>query len=181
VVKDPAGHFVQLVQLGAMPPGPAGAPNIVGVRLRHTVENLERALQLYRDALGLRGGPAQLPAYASFPPVLDLLGLPHEMQYRFTMLTVPTSGLGIEFIEFMGARRPAEPASIAAPGETRLQLRVADADAAIAALTQAGGTFISTGGRPLELPAGNATPKGGIVRDPDGLFLVLIEEPPAPQ
>jgi catechol 2,3-dioxygenase-like lactoylglutathione lyase family enzyme len=181
VVRDPAGHFVQLVQAGMMPPAAAGSnANIVGVRLRHTVENLERALQLYRDALGLRGA-TQIPPYASFPPVLDLLGLPHDMQYRFTMLTVPTSGLGIEFIEFMGARRPVEPASIADPGETRLQLRVADVDAAIAALTQAGGTFISTGGRPLELPAGNATLKAGIVRDPDGLFLVLIEEPPAPQ
>jgi catechol 2,3-dioxygenase-like lactoylglutathione lyase family enzyme len=180
VVRDPAGHFVQLVQ-AALPPGAAGSnANIIGVRLRHTVENLERALELYRDALGLRG-PTQVPPYASFPPVLDLLGLPHDVQYRFTMLTVPTSGLGIELIEFMGARRPVEPASIADPGETRLQLRVADADAAIAALTQAGGTFISTGGRPLELPAGNATLKAGIVRDPDGLFLVLIEAPPAPQ
>jgi catechol 2,3-dioxygenase-like lactoylglutathione lyase family enzyme len=181
LVRDPAGHFVQLVQAGMMPPAAAGSnANIVGVRLRHTVENLERALQLYRDALGLRGA-TQIPPYASFPPVLDLLGLSHDMQYRFTMLTVPTSGLGIEFIEFMGARHPAEPASIADPGETRLQLRVADADAAIAALTQAGGTIISAGGRPLDLPAGNATLKAGIVRDPDGLFLVLIEAPPAPQ
>ena len=84
-------------------------------------------------------------------------------------------------IEFMGAGRPAEPASIADPGETRLQLRVADVDAAIAALTQAGGTVISTGGRPVEMPAGDATLKAGIVRDPDGLFLVLIEAPPASQ
>jgi catechol 2,3-dioxygenase-like lactoylglutathione lyase family enzyme len=181
VVKDPAGHFVQLVQPGMLPPAPAGLnANIVGVRVRHTVENLERSLALYRDALGLRGG-AQVPPYFGEPTVLDLLGLPHDVQYRFTMLTVPTSGLGIELIEFKGARRPAEPADIADPGATRMQLRVADIDAAVAAITSAGGTFVSTGGEPLDLPAGNATLKVGIVRDPDDLFLVLIEAPPAPQ
>ena len=109
-----------------------------------------------------------------------MLGLPHDVQYRFTTLTVPTSGLGIEFIEFKGAHPPAKPADLA-PGSTRMQLRVADIDAAAAALTKAGGTFISTGGKPLDLPAGNATLKVGIVRDPDDLFVVLIQAPPAPK
>ena len=181
VVQDPAGHFVQLVQPGGMPPAPAGSTsNIVGVRLRHTVANLENSLALYRGALGLRGG-TQVPPYVGEPTVLDLLGLPHDLQYRFTMLTVPTSGLGIELIEFRGASRRAEPASIADPGSTRIQLRVADIDAAVAALTSAGGTFVSTGGKPLDLPAGNSTLKVGIVRDPDDLFVVLIQAPPAPQ
>mgnify|MGYP003351504492 CR=1 FL=1 len=49
---------------------------------------------------------------------------------------------------------------------------------AVAALTKAGGTFVSTGGKPLDLPTANATLKVGIVRDPDGLFLVLIQSPP---
>jgi len=181
VLKDPAGHFVELVELGALPPALAGPnSNIIGVRVRHTVENLERSLALYRDALGLRGGP-QVPPYVGDPGVLDLLGLPHDVQYRFTMLTVPTSGLGIELIEFKGARRPAEAARIANPGSTRIQLRVADIDAAVAAVTGAGGTFVSTGGQPLDLPAGDGTLKVGIVRDPDDLFLVLIQAPPAPQ
>ena len=113
--------------------------------------------------------------------MLDLLGLPHDVQYRFTMLTVPTSGLGIELIEFKGAHPPTKPAVLANPGSTRMQLRVADIDAAAAALTKAGGTFISTGGKPLDLPAGNTTLKVGIVRDPDDLFVVLIQAPPAPQ
>ncbi|HEY9183648.1 MAG TPA: hypothetical protein VIQ99_10635, partial [Gammaproteobacteria bacterium] len=73
-----------------------------------------------------------------------------------------------------------EPAEISDPGETRIQLRVANIDAAAAAIVQAGGTFVSTGGRPLDLPAGESTLKVGMVRDPDGLFLVLIQAPPAP-
>ena len=146
----------------------------------HGREPWRSSLALYRGALGLRGG-TQVPPHVGDPTVLDLLGLPHDLQYRFTMLTVPTSGLGIELIEFRGASRRAEPASIADPGSTRIQLRVADIDAAVAALTSAGGTFVSTGGKPLDLPAGNSTLKVGIVRDPDDLFVVLIQAPPAPQ
>ncbi|MEO8465165.1 MAG: VOC family protein [Gammaproteobacteria bacterium] len=180
VIKDPAGHFVELVQPGTLPPVAEGSTaNIVGVRVRHTVANLERSLALYRGALGLAGG-AEVPAYVDDAAVLDLLGLLHRTRYRLTMLTVPTSGLQMEFMEFKGARPPAKPA-ILAPGSTRMQLRVADIDAAVAALTKAGGKFISTGGKPLDLPAGNATLKVGIVRDPDDLFVVLIQAPPAPK
>ena len=177
VVKDPAGHFVELVQLPRAPPTLV-PQDVIAVVVRHTVENLERALALYRDDLGLRG-PPNVPGYASLPEILDLLGQPHDVQYRFSRVIVPTSGLGIELMEFKGAHRPAEPARLADPGATRMQLRVKDIDATVAALTKAGGTFVSTGGKPLDLPAGNSTLKVGIVRDPDGLFLVLIEAPPA--
>jgi catechol 2,3-dioxygenase-like lactoylglutathione lyase family enzyme len=182
VVKDPAGHFVQLVQPGRPPAASAGSAggNVLGVRVRHTVANLDRAVALYRDALGLAGA-AEVPPFGSARNVLDLLGLPDETQYRFTVVTVPTSGLAIQLMEVKGSRAPATPAILANPGSTRMQLRVADIDAAVAALTNAGGTFISTGGKPLDLPAGNTTLKVGIVRDPDGLFLVLIQAPPARQ
>jgi len=176
VVRDPAGHFVQLVQPGTVPPG--STANIIGVRVRHTVANLEKSLVLYRDTLALAGG-RELPPYGGSTNVLDLLGLPHDLQYRLARLTVPTSGLPFELIEWKGARPPAKPANLADPGSTRIQLRVANIDDAVAELVKAGGTFISTGGKPLDLPTANATLKVGIVRDPDGLFLVLIQAPPA--
>ncbi len=180
VVKDPAGHFVELVEAGLVPPALAGSTaNIVAVRVRHAVANLERSLALYHDALGL-AGDAPVPPYFSEPSVLDVLGLPHSMQYRLATLTVPTSGLQIELTEFKGARPLVKPADLS-PGATRMQLRVSDIDAAVAALTKAGGTFISTGGKPLDLPAGAVTLKVGIVRDPDDLFVVLIQAPPAPK
>jgi hypothetical protein len=100
------------------------------------------------------------------------------MEYRLARLTVPTSGLPFELIQWKGARPPAKPAKLADFGSTRIQLRVSSIDDAVAALTKAGGTFISTGGKPLDLPTANATLKVGIVRDPDGLFLVLIQAPP---
>jgi catechol 2,3-dioxygenase-like lactoylglutathione lyase family enzyme len=181
LVQDPAGHFVEILQTANPRPAAAGEnANIVGVRVRHTVESLERSLRLYQGALGLQG-PAEVPPYTTDSNVTRMLGLPQGTQWRYMTLTVPTSGLPIELIEFKGARRPAEPARIQDAGSTRIQLRVADIDAAVAALTQAGGTFMSTGGTPLDLPAGNRTLKVSIVRDPDDLFIVLIQAPPAPQ
>ena len=81
-------------------------------------------------------------------------------------------------MEFKGAHPPAKPANLKDFGSTRIQLRVSSIDDAVAALTKRGGTFVSTGGKPLDLPTANATLKVGIVRDPDGLFLVLIQAPP---
>ncbi len=106
LVKDPAGHFVELVQYSS--PRPAAADenaNIVGVRVRHTVENLESAIRLYQGALGLQG-PAEAPPYTTDSNVTRMLGLPRGTQWRYTTLTVPTSGLLLELIEFKGSRRP---------------------------------------------------------------------------
>jgi catechol 2,3-dioxygenase-like lactoylglutathione lyase family enzyme len=185
VVQDPAGHFVYLAQ----PPNPrAQAPataNVLNVRVRHTVQDLESALALYRDALGLRGinrlqGSTRVPPYVAYGAVQDALGLGPDDVYRYAELVVPTSGLVIDLIEFKDMRRHAERARLQDPGSTRLQLRVANIDTAAAALIEAGGTFVSTGGAPLDLPAGNSPLKVGIVRDPDDLFLVLIQAPPVP-
>ena len=181
VVRDPAGNFVELAQprIIRVP----GTANVVNVRVRHTVQDLESALALYRDALGLQGinrlqGSSRVPPYAAYGAVQNALGVGPDTIYRYAELIVPGSGLVIELIEFKDMRRHAERARLQDAGSTRIQLRVADIDAAAAAVVQAGGTFVSTGGRPLDLPAGNSTLKAGIVRDPDDLFLVLIQAPP---
>lgn len=185
VVQDPAGNFVELMEPRTMPARAPATANVVGVRVRHTVQDLESALALYRDALGLQGINAiqntrRIPPYAANQAVLGALGLGPDMIYRYAELVVPGSGLVIELLEFKNMRRHAERARLQDPGATRIQLRVSDIDAAAAALIEAGGTFVSTGGAPLDLPAGNSTLKVGIVRDPDDLFLVLIQAPPVP-
>src|SRR5262249_16077066 len=98
---------------------------------------------------------------------------------RVGQLQVPGSGLQFTLIDFKGVERKTKLAGIQDPGCTRIQLRVADIDAAVAELGKSGGAFISTGGNSLDLPARANTIKGGIVRDPDNLFLVLIHTPPA--
>jgi catechol 2,3-dioxygenase-like lactoylglutathione lyase family enzyme len=160
-----------------------GTANVVNVRVRHTVQDLESALALYRDALGLQGinrlqGSSRVPPYVAYRPVQDALGVGPDTIYRYAELVVPGSGRVIELIEFKDMRRHAERARVQDLSSTMIQLRVADVDAAAAAVVQAGGTFVSTGGRPLDLPAGDSTLKAGIVRDPDDLFLMLIQAPP---
>jgi catechol 2,3-dioxygenase-like lactoylglutathione lyase family enzyme len=184
VVQDPAGHFVELAEPPTIPARVPATANVANVRVRHTVQDLGTALALYRDGLGLQALNGQSagripPPYFANGTVLAALGLGPDDIYRYAELVVPVSGVVIELIEFKNMRRHAERARLQDYGSTRMQLRVADIDAAAAALVEAGGTFVSTGGRPLELPAGNSTLKVGIVRDPDDLFLVLIQAPPA--
>lgn len=177
VVQDPAGHFVELVQPATLTDAQkAASGNVVGVRVRLTVADVEASLKLYRDALGFHE-LAPIGQFGGTAPVLDAIGL-REGQYRVGRVQVPTSGLEVTLIDFKGVERATKVARIQDPGSTRIQLRVADIDAAVAALGKAGGTFVSTGGKPLDLPAGQNTLKVGIVRDPDNLFLVLIQAPP---
>jgi hypothetical protein len=99
-------------------------------------------------------------------------------QYRFGMLKVPSTGLVFEVMEYKGVDRKTARGELKDPGSTRIQMMVRDIDAAVAAFSKAGGTFVSTGGRPLDLPTPNGALKVGIVRDPDNLFVVLIQSPP---
>jgi hypothetical protein len=61
-----------------------------------------------------------------------------------------------------------------------MQLQVRDVDAVIESLKAAGGDVVSTGGTTVGLPGrGGTTTKVAIVRDPNNLFLVLIQAAPA--
>lgn len=176
VVKDPDGHFVELVQT---PPGEtpvAGAPNIISVRVRLTVEDAGQAMRLYQQ-LGLGG--AMNVMFESSAPVVKMLGLKADAQFRVAGMDVP-NGPKLEFIDFKGVDRRTVRANIQDPGSTRMQLQVRDVDAAIESLKAAGGAVVSTGGNTVELPGrGGATTKVAIVRDPNNLFLVLIQVAPA--
>jgi predicted enzyme related to lactoylglutathione lyase len=106
-----------------------------------------------------------------------MLGL-NDGEYRVGMLEVPATGLVFEVIGFRGVDRKTVRGNIQDPGSTRIQLQVRDVDAAIDALKRHGGAVVSTGGTTVNLPGrGGATTKVAIVRDPDNLFLVLLQAP----
>jgi predicted enzyme related to lactoylglutathione lyase len=164
VVRDPDDHFVQLIAAGkdATPLAP---------RIRLTVQSLDKAMALYRDGLGLR---ASAPAATSDEWLTTALGLTRSAKIKAGALEVPGSTLTIEFMQFSEGGRPN--ARIQDPGSTRLQLQVRDVDAAVKTVVAAGGRVVSTGGQPVELPAGRGNAiKAAIVQDPDNLFLVLIQ------
>jgi catechol 2,3-dioxygenase-like lactoylglutathione lyase family enzyme len=125
-----------------------------GVRVRLTVQDAGQVMRLYCDTLGLMRRPETNTA------------------------EVPGSGLVIEFAEYKKIERRAITGRIQDPGSTRMQLQVRNVEAAIAAITKAGGTVVSSGGGTVALPAGRGgTTTTSIVRDPNNLFVVLIGVP----
>jgi catechol 2,3-dioxygenase-like lactoylglutathione lyase family enzyme len=181
VVKDPDGHFVEIVQAD-QPPETAAPPtaNVIAVRVRLTVADVDKALALYRDTLGM--SVRSVDQFTHDAGVNDMLGLPKDAQYRVGMLEVPTTGLVFEVIDFKGVDRRTVRGNIQDPGSTRIQLQVRDVDAAIEALQRHGGAVVSTGGATVNLPGrGGATTKVAIVRDADNLFLVLLPAPSPPR
>ena len=173
VLKDPDGHFVEVAQLNPLPETTApAAANVIGVRVRLTVADAAQAMKMYQ-ALGLAGTMNVIPE--SNEGLMRMFGLP-PYQYRVASLDVPSTGLKFELIEFVGIDRKTVRGNIQDPGSTRMQIQVRDVDAAIAMLKAAGGVVISTGGSTVDLPGrGGAVTKTAIVRDPNNLFLVLIQ------
>jgi catechol 2,3-dioxygenase-like lactoylglutathione lyase family enzyme len=163
LARDPDDHFVQLSAIG-----PAATP--LPPRIRLTVQSVDKAVALYRDTLGLRATSAPV----SDEWLANALGVVRGGATG-AVLEVPGSGLAIEFVQFnTGARTVA--GRIQDPGSTRLQLQVRELDAAVQAFVRAGGHVVSTGGKPVEMPAGRGNPiKAVIVQDPDNLFIVLIQ------
>jgi len=179
IVKDPDGHFVELFQFD--PPRETTAPasaNILGVRVRLSVADVPQAMQLYSDVLGLERSARD--DFQNVQQVSAMFGL-SDAQFRLGTTKVPGSGLVVEFIDFKGVERKTVPSRLQDPGSTRMQLLVRDVDRAIEALRRAGGSVVSTGGAAVELTgrAGGPPTKVAIVRDPNNLFVVLLQLPPA--
>jgi predicted enzyme related to lactoylglutathione lyase len=177
LVRSPDSHFLQLVQRSRA--GAAGAddraPLVGEVRVRLTVENVDRAMRLYRDDLGLQ--QQSVGAFVGDRAIMQMLGLGGGA-FRQAITQVPGSGLFMQFIEFKDVERRTVAANIQDPGSTRVQLQVKDLDAAMKAVVRAGGHVVSSGEMPVQLPGGaGRTIKAAVVRDPDNLFLVLIEAP----
>jgi catechol 2,3-dioxygenase-like lactoylglutathione lyase family enzyme len=176
-VADPDAHFVELVQPEPLPETQAPATaNVIGVRVRLTVEDAEKAARLYGDTLGFQArGTSRFAKDAAMLQVFGMAGA----EYRTASFEVPTTGLGFDVIEFKGVDRRTVPSNIQDPGSTRIQLQVRDAQATIDALKKVGGVGVSTGGGTVGLPGrGGATTTVGIVRDPNNLFLVLLQVAP---
>jgi catechol 2,3-dioxygenase-like lactoylglutathione lyase family enzyme len=180
VVRDPDGHFIELVQVDPLPETTAPeTANVIGVRIRLTVDDADQSLRVYRDILGLQQ-VGERGEFRSNDAVMAMFGMKGG-QYRFNTVQVPGTGLRIEFIDFKGVDRKSIRARIQDPGSTRMQLQVRDVDVTIAALKGVGGTVVSTGGGTVDLPGrGGATTKVAIVRDPNNLFVVLLQAAPQP-
>jgi predicted enzyme related to lactoylglutathione lyase len=171
IVRDPDGHFVELLQPSPLPETTAPAEsNIIDARVRITVADTDKAMQLYRDQFQFQ---PQLGTFGTIP-LLDLMGLKGS-QVRLTTAQVPGSVLKMEFVEIKGADRSPIRPRIQDPGATRLQIRVKDLDSTIGKLKASGSSVVSAGGVPATLQGGI---RAAIMPDTDGLYFVLIQAPP---
>jgi catechol 2,3-dioxygenase-like lactoylglutathione lyase family enzyme len=175
VVQDPDGHFVELTQLDPLPDTTAPASsNVIGIRLRVTVTDLDDTLAFYRDRLDVKGEPRPL---SSNPQMSAVLGL-RDAEHRVATVRMPNSPLVLEFIEFTRGPQAVTPSRVQDPGSFRLQLNVRDIDAALAGITAAGRTVVSTNRAPVSMTFGSRPWRLAIVPDPNNLFLVVQQPPP---
>jgi catechol 2,3-dioxygenase-like lactoylglutathione lyase family enzyme len=148
------------------------ASNIIGIRLRLTVEDVERTVAYYQKVLGVQ---AAIRPFVNNRAVMSMTGLPEKAEYRLSQVQLPDSSLVLEFIEFKGlnsARAPT-PSRVQDPGSFRLQLTFRDIDATLATLKDAGNQPISTGGVPVRMTFDSRPWRLAVVPDPSNLFLIV--------
>ena len=97
IVQDPDGHFVELFQPDPLPEATATpAPNVLEVRVRLAVADVERETRLYRDALGLAvRAPGE---FAGQPTVLDMMGTANYIRVQTFRVYEPLLSAALIYI-----------------------------------------------------------------------------------
>lgn len=159
------------------PAGPAApAGEVLGVgNFIHVAANLDKSIEFYRDVIGLQltgaPGPHLFSANAIVSTLYDAVG----KESRVASLKIPGSEMAVEIVEFKDiASVPAQP-RLQDPGAIILRLTVRDLGAVMARLRQAKTPVVTTGGEPLNLDGSAGTAREVVVRDPDGIFVRLVQ------
>jgi catechol 2,3-dioxygenase-like lactoylglutathione lyase family enzyme len=170
VIRDPDGFFVELQQ---PEPSSASAANtnsdILGASVQISIDDSAKTIAFLRDAIGFISRPTG--ALATNPVVANLIGLPGA-QWRITHGGILGTTLDFGLIEYSGVARVKVAAGAEDPGSPAFSMIVRDIYAAVNQWTKAGGTVVTTGGKPIVRAngAGNV-----FVRDVNGLMWELIQ------
>jgi len=140
----------------------------------HAVEDLDATLAFYREAFGLNGTPQDFPNPA-VPQLTDAPGV----TLRLAMMRLP-GGMQFELTHFKGLERKPARAAYTDPGAASIVLYVRDLDAAVANAKRANAPIVTTGGAPVEIALAKGKARSILLRDPDGFFVQLVQETPAP-
>ncbi|HTC32743.1 MAG TPA: VOC family protein [Bryobacteraceae bacterium] len=141
----------------------------------HAVEDLDTTLAFYRDVFGLNGMPQDFPN-----PAVPLLTNAPGVTLRLSMMRLPGSML-FELTHFTGLERKPARAAYTDPGAASIVLYVRDIDAAVANAKKANAPIVTAGGMPVEIAtATKSKARSIILRDPDGFFVQVVQETPAP-
>jgi catechol 2,3-dioxygenase-like lactoylglutathione lyase family enzyme len=140
----------------------------------HAVEDLDTTLGFYREVFGLNGTPQDFPN----PAVPQLTNAP-GVTLRLSMMRLPGAML-FELTHFKGLERKPGRAAYTDPGAASIVLFVRDLDAAVANAKRANAPIVTTGGAPVEITTARGKVRSIVLRDPDGFFVQVIQEMPAP-
>ena len=140
----------------------------------HAVEDLDTTLAFYREVFGLNGTPQDFPN-----PAVPLLTNAPGVTLRMSMMRLPGAML-FELTHFKGVERKPARAAYTDPGAASIVLYVRDIEAAVANAKKANAPIVTTGGMPVEIATAKGNARSIIMRDPDGFFVQVIQETPAP-
>jgi catechol 2,3-dioxygenase-like lactoylglutathione lyase family enzyme len=140
----------------------------------HAVEDLDTTLAFYRDVFGLNGTPNEFPN----PAVPQLTNAP-GVTLRLCMMPLP-GAMRFELTHFKGLERKPARAAYTDPGAGSIVLYVRDLDAAVANAKKANAPIVTTGGAPVEITTAQGKARSIVMRDPDGFFVQVVQEAPAP-
>jgi catechol 2,3-dioxygenase-like lactoylglutathione lyase family enzyme len=173
LVRDPDGCLVEVRQGTPAAIAAAKAPGeVVDTSIGISVARLPRALEFYRDLLGLSVRETRTAEASE----LRLNGLAAGRLAQ-TVLSIPgPRGATVVLSEFA---LPAGGAQAAVPfawrlqdvGSPQFQLEVAGLDTLLARTMQAGYRFLSVGGKPIQRPFGRFV----FAIDPDGVLVEFVE------
>jgi catechol 2,3-dioxygenase-like lactoylglutathione lyase family enzyme len=140
----------------------------------HAVNDLDETLKFYRDVFGLDGTPRDFPN----PAVPQLTNAP-GVTLRLSMMRLPGAML-FELTHFKGLERKPAQAAYTDPGAASIVLHVRDLDTAVANAKKANAPIVTTGGAPVEIATAGGKARSIVLRDPDGFFVQVVQEMPAP-
>src|SRR6202046_3819285 len=140
----------------------------------HAVDDLDTTLAFYREVFGLNGTPSNFPN----PPVPQLTNAP-GVTLRLSMMRLPGKML-FELTHFKGLERKPARAAYTDPGAASIVLYVRDLDSAVANAKKANAPIVTTGGAPVEITTAKGKARSILLRDPDGFFVQVVQETPAP-
>jgi catechol 2,3-dioxygenase-like lactoylglutathione lyase family enzyme len=171
-IEDPDGHFIELAQFARTPETTVPeSSNVIGIRLRVAVHDTDAAMDFYRNALGLT---FQTADFVKNEAVMRMVGLARSGEFRVSTVSIPSSPLLLELMEFRGVPRGVpKSARIQDPGSCHLQLIVADVDATVAALKEARAPIASAGRTPIDMTVAGDRWRLAAGKEPENLFLIL--------
>ena len=140
----------------------------------HAVNDLDTTLAFYRDVFGLNGMPQDFPN-----PAVPLLTNAPGVTLRLSMMRLPGAML-FELTHFKGLERKPARAAYTDPGAASIVFYVRDIDAAVANAKKVNAPIVTSGGAPVEITTAKGKARSIVIRDPDGFFVQVVQETPAP-